>query len=356
MAIKGATKGTFDLYQRDGIYYVGTIRRSLGTSDKREAERRRAAVMEEIRQGKWYEKEQYDHYTFKMLVDRFLAEHAPTVAAGGQRFYQQCLDNHIMPYFRNYNLAEIDQAAIWNYKVHRRKSGNSPSTINRDLAVLSKMFNLAVLWDWMRQNPIKKGLKEKVPNVRHGRPLTLADETALLAQCRAGEYLNGDLADIVTIGIYTGMRSGALLSLTWEQIDFERNVIKAYNQKVKRHYLLPMVDIVRQTLLKRHSKGAMGLVFTTSAGTAYESRNVYHNLQRACEAAGIGKRRVHDLRHTTGTRLGELGLNAYQIAAILDHSQLSTTMIYIDLDAEAKAKITKNFGNLPSATCTQLTQ
>ncbi|KAF0182740.1 MAG: phage integrase [Nitrospirae bacterium] len=117
-----------------------------------------------------------------------------------------------------------------------------------------------------------------------------------------------------------------------------------------------MVDVVRQVLQRRHSEGATGLVFRTGNGTEYEGRNVYHALQRACEAAGIGKRRVHDLRHTTGTRLGELGLNAYQIAAILDHSQLSTTMIYIDLDENAKAKITQNFGKIPTTTCTQLTQ
>jgi len=354
--IKGTTKGSFDLYQRDGIWYIGTIRRSTGTSDKKEAQRIRDIVAGQIRAGKWQEKEQYSHYTFKMLSDRFVNEHAAQACEGGQRFYRQCIDNHIMPYFRHYDLAEIDQSTIWNFKVHRRKSGNAATTINRDLAVLSKMFNLAVLWNWMRVNPITKGIKEKVPAIRHGRPLTLSDEIALLAECRAGKYLNDDLADIVTIGIYTGMRSGALLALSWRQIDFERNIIRAYNQKVKRHYILPMVDIVRQTLLKRHFKGAAGLIFTTSNGTAYESRNVYHNLQKACEAAGIGKRRVHDLRHTTGTRLGELGLNAYQIAAILDHSELSTTMIYIELDDDAKAKITKNFGNLPASTCTQLTQ
>ncbi|KAF0182739.1 MAG: phage integrase family protein [Nitrospirae bacterium] len=220
MAIRGAIKGSFDLYQRDGIWYIGTIRRSTGTADKKEAQRIRDAVVGQIRSGKWRERERYKQYTFSMLVDRFMSEHAPTVSAGGQRFYKQCLTNHITPYFGRYTLSEIGQAEIWSFKIHRRKSGNSASTINRDLAVLSKMFNLAVLWDWIKANPIKKGLKEKVPPVRHGKPLSLTDEITLLVECRAGNYLSGDLADILTLGIYTGMRSGALLALTWSQVDF----------------------------------------------------------------------------------------------------------------------------------------
>ncbi|HMK56059.1 MAG TPA: tyrosine-type recombinase/integrase, partial [Dissulfurispiraceae bacterium] len=106
-------------------------------------------------------------------------------------------------------------------------------------------------------------------------------------------------------------------------------------------------------LLKRHSEGAEELIFRTKTGSQYNGMNVYHAFQRACTAAGITKRKVHDLRHTTGTRLGDLGFKAHQIAAILDHSQLSTTLRYIKTDLDAKRQIMSNFGVISGQNSTE---
>ena len=49
----------------------------------------------------------------------------------------------------------------------RINEGAKPATINRELAMLSKAFSLAVKdWDWIKENPVSKVQKEKVDNKR----------------------------------------------------------------------------------------------------------------------------------------------------------------------------------------------
>ncbi|MFZ5996400.1 MAG: tyrosine-type recombinase/integrase [Nitrospirota bacterium] len=66
----------------------------------------------------------------------------------------------------------------------------------------------------------------------------------------------------------------------------------------------------------------------TTTGTQYNGMNVLHAFQKACVDAGLPKMRFHDLRHTTGSRLARLGCDIHFIAAVLNHSQLSTTRRY----------------------------
>ena len=50
---------------------------------------------------------------------------------------------------------------------------------------------------------------------------------------------------------------------------------------------------------------------------------------RACEDAGIEGLVWHDLRATYGTRLGEAGFNAYDIAKLMGHANISTSQRYV---------------------------
>lgn len=49
----------------------------------------------------------------------------------------------------------------------------------------------------------------------------------------------------------------------------------------------------------------------------------------ACEDAGIEGLVWHDLRATYGTRLGEAGFNAYDIAELMGHANISTSQRYV---------------------------
>ena len=62
---------------------------------------------------------------------------------------------HLQNYFgRDVRLAEIEVARIEGYKIERRNKV-SGSTVNRELALLKRMFNLAIDWgDFADRNPV----------------------------------------------------------------------------------------------------------------------------------------------------------------------------------------------------------
>jgi site-specific recombinase XerD len=80
-----------------------------------------------------------------------------------------------------------------------------------------------------------------------------------------------------------------------------------------------------------------GLVFTTSIGTALEPRNVNREWQAACDKAGVGQFRIHDLRHAAATYLFADGIDLKIVQATLRHSRLSTTAdLYTDVLEEVQ--------------------
>jgi integrase len=113
---------------------------------------------------------------------------------------------------------------------------------------------------------------------------------------------------------------------------------ETYNEKTNEWYILPMPEPVYQMMLRRFQNRKDGYVFQTKQGTLFDGMNILHWFQKACKDAGIPKLRFHDLRHTTGSRLARLGLDIHFIAAVLNHSQLSTTRRYAKHNVSSLAK------------------
>ncbi|WP_239109107.1 tyrosine-type recombinase/integrase [Microbispora siamensis] len=94
-----------------------------------------------------------------------------------------------------------------------------------------------------------------------------------------------------------------------------------------------------------------GLVFTTHIGTAIEPENLYRHFRAVCEAAGIRRVRLHDLRHTCATILLAQGVDTRTIMEILGHSTIVLTMntyahVLPEHQATALDKLEKALGGL----------
>ena len=129
------------------------------------------------------------------------------------------------------------------------------------------------------------------------------------------------------------MRRGDLLSLTWQQVDFERGLIFVPNRKAgdRRGHHLPMNSLVREELVKlsirrRDDQRVFGV---GDIKTAWKT---------ACRLAGITGLRFHDTRHTAATRLADAGCNAFTIAAILGHSSIQMSARYTHVSDERKRR------------------
>jgi integrase len=121
------------------------------------------------------------------------------------------------------------------YRNHRLRSktkggGNvNVGTVNREMNTLRAMLNEAKINDWIMVNPFSKARPGELINTADEQPretiLTYEEEQRLLKECEGEDRRH--LKALVIAGLDTGARKGELLRLTWPQIDFEKNVIRA---------------------------------------------------------------------------------------------------------------------------------
>lgn len=145
--------------------------------------------------------------------------------------------------------------------------------------------------------------------------------------------------------LYMGLRPGEVMALTWEDIDFENDVIRinkaldSRNKKVKEtktgyNRTLKMLDVLRPILIEAKLKYSAEYEFVAynprNKNKPIDKRSLHRQWVRICEAAGIDKTAVYGLRHTFATLSEKNGLDKEYIAAFMGHRHLTTTEGYID--------------------------
>ncbi len=296
------------------------IQKSLETSDRKLAQAIEAKIRTEIIEGKYFEKPIGNNKTFSQLIDKFMAEHAPKKSLNMQISYTAS-SKHLNPFFGNLNLAAITAKKISRYKVVRYEEGASPATINRELAMLSKAFTVAVEdWEWLDHKPFLKIKKEAENNIQE-KYLTIDEETRLIENCP--EWLK----DLIVFSLNTGLRQHEQFSLTWERVSLLRKTILIQETKSGKPRSVPLnqtaLNILEKKAKTRIIKNA--LVFFSSHGTKLNNCNLIRAFKKAVRKAGISDFTWHGLRRTFATRLAHKGLDIYKISRLLGHEDVQTT-------------------------------
>jgi integrase len=224
--------------------------------------------------------------------------------------------------FSGKTLREVSPLAIEKHKRDRAQSitklgtVRSPASVNMELAVLSRIFSLAIDLEVAAINPCRKVRKLRTDNKRT-RYLSEDEEMRLLGNLTGRRK---HLRPIVMLALGTGMRRGELLSLRWPQVDFPRGVIHVTHTKTAKDRMMPMSQRVRELLLKMHRGRKGEHVFASRLKKGRALVEIKRAFRAACDDAGIADFHFHDLRHTFATRVGDAGHNSRTIADLLGHS------------------------------------
>jgi integrase len=233
--------------------------------------------------------------------------------------------------FRGKTLGEISPLAIERFKNTRRqtftkrKNQRSPASVNRELELLSRIFSLAVRLGLADSNLCSRVSKFKLQNQRY-RYLMPDEEPALLAQCTG---LRKHLATMIPFAIGTGARKSEQLGLRVRQVDFFRDLIVFDKTKNSRSRVVEMNSENRQILLELCKGKRPDDYVWRNPATGRPYTDIKHSFPSACSDAKIEGLVWHDLRATYGTRLGEAGFNAYDIAKLMGHANISTSQRYV---------------------------
>lgn len=227
----------------------------------------------------------------------------------------------LLEHFNGNTLAkDITPAKIEDFKA-KLSEKYSNAYINRYLACIKTMFNLALKNDYVLTNPMKavKMMKEDNYKIRY---LTQDEEERLF------KTLPEHLIPIVICALQTGLRKSNILQLRWELVDLEFGFIEVLAQHNKGHKIIkiPISNKLRETL---ETIPRIGEYVFTNPKTGTHYNHIEDGFNTACKKAGIENFRFHDLRHTVATRLVEKGIDLRVVQEIMAHSSIITTQRYM---------------------------
>lgn len=215
----------------------------------------------------------------------------------------------------------------------RLNKQRSIASVNRELALLRRILNVALQEGWLIKNPFAAGSKliSAADERKLERILTMDEETRLLAVCKGPR---AHLRAIIIVALDTGMRRGEILKLQWSDIDFETRMIKvkAFNTKTMQERRLAMTPRIHCELSNLYKlRPSTQLVF----GIKDNFKNAFKSARKEANLCDV---RFHDLRHTAATRLVRGHMPLSEVGRILGHTQANTTYRYVNADAETARK------------------
>jgi integrase len=156
--------------------------------------------------------------------------------------------------------------------------------------------------------------------------LTPEEAARLLDACPKSR--NEHLTDLVEFALFTGMRRGEVLGLTWECVDRARGVVLLDVTKNGRRREVPL-NVRADAVLARRGPKSSGLVFGTRRWDHF--RTAWEN---AVERAKLADFHFHDLRHTFASWAVQRGATLQEVKDLLGHSSLAMVMRYAHLSPE----------------------
>lgn len=292
--------------------------------------------------------------TFRDLIDAYKQRHVPTKKSGAEdvrkitkylgAWESRKLDSisreDVRVLVSQVMTSPRERGAKGATKAGRPKAalpdGPKPYEANRLLALLSKMFALAELWELVpagHPNPCKG-----VPKAKEQKRDRWVEPTELPALAKAIDAEADPYAHAALwLYLLTGCRKSELLSAKWADVNTARAVLRLSDTKAGRPHEVPLVPAALAIFEALPREEGNPFVFPGRRdGNATDQdprhmESIRGPWDRARTAAGVADVRLHDLRRTVGSWLATAGNSLHLIGKILNHSNVSTTQVYARL-------------------------
>ena len=282
-------------------------------------------------------------YTFGELIDWYLG--LSKVKAKKSYRDDLCRSRPLKEAFGRIPADEIKPSMVEEFQhgllkghTNIRNKPLKPATVNRIIALMKRIYNLAMREELVDKNPCFK-VSMLPENNKRDRVLSHEEFKRLIS------HLPEHAAQIVKTAYYTGMRAGEIFNLTWDKVNLKEGYIELSSEDTKtseprRIYLVPELKEMFLRLSKvRHLKH--NHVFTYNGVPVKE---IKRSFKSACKKAGIEDFRFHDLRHTFITNMRKAGVERSIIMKITGHKTMSMFERYNTVDSTDAQDALKRLG------------
>lgn len=305
------------------------IRESSGSDKRADAEKLLKARVGEIVTGKFLvlgpERIRLAEL-FQDVIEDYEATDRRTISDVRSR-----LKNHLSPFFDEIRAAEFSTQHVKRYVAKRRKEEAQNATINRELAILRRAFNLAAKCDPPKVARVPHIQLLKETNVRTG---FLEYDGYVAVRNELPCYIR----PLFVVAYHVGGRRGELTSLRWEQVDLKAGQIrlKGTDTKNREPRTLPIYGDMREWLVE--AKAKRDEKFPTCPWVFYSDDGTrlywfFKAWRSACERAKVPGLLFHDLRRSAVRNMERAGIPRKVAMSISGHR---TEAIYRRYDIVAE--------------------
>jgi integrase len=257
--------------------------------------------------------------------------------------YRQVLATHVLPVLGGRRLRDLRVEDVEGVLRSMAARGYSRSTVARVRAVLVMALTHAERRGLLARNVARLAEMPACRPPAERRALTF-EEARRLLDAAAGDRLGA----MWVTGLLLGLRPGELTGLCWEDVDLDAGVLhvrralrrlpdgtlafgplKTARSRRSLDMPAPVVEALRRhraaMAAERLAAGGAwperwaGLVFVSEAGTALDPSNLRRHFERVCAAAGVGRLRPYELRHSAASLLSAAGVHAEVVGDVLGH-------------------------------------
>lgn len=360
--LKGKELGRGLAQQKDGLY-VGNFVDKLG---KRRV--KRFKKLQECR--KWLDEAKYidEHSSIteanNMVIDAWfeywISIKEKTVRPNTVRNYRERYQKNISKVIGKMMLVDVKPIHCQKIFSDMADEGYKTTTMYQTRIALFNMLEFAKENDIIIHNPCKKSVRSDM-----GKPSDKKEALEIAEQQTFLEYAEGQsYENQYRFILQTGLRTGELVGLKWEDIDFDKKTMTISRSMEFRHSTgvwrvgepksssgyrtIPLTNEAIRILKDQKIKNSRlkvtpiewrEYVFLCRKGTPIKNSTYDTALYKICNKAGIKPFAMHILRHTFATRCIEGGMKPKTLQKILGHSNIGITMnLYVTTTDDEKQK------------------
>ena len=360
--LKGKELGEGIYQQANGTYCA----RFIDRFGKRKS--KRSKKLQEVRQ--WLADATYinEHSDIEqatnMMVDAWfeywIDVKKKTVRPNTVRNYTERYNKNIQKIIGRKILTEVKSIHCQKIFTDMAEEGYKTSTIYQTRIALFNMLEFAKENEVILSNPCKKSVKSDM-----GKPSQKKEALTIDVQKKFIEYAKGQsYENQFRFILQTGLRTGELVGLKWEDIDFSKKAIRIQRSMEYRYSVgewrigepkskagyrtIPLTDEAIRILTEQKEKNKnikkiqeewYEFIFLSRKGEPVKNSAYDTALFKICDKAKINRFSMHVLRHTFATRCIEGGMMPKTLQKILGHSNIGITMnLYVHITEDEKQK------------------
>lgn len=305
------------------------------------------------------EKKQQQPILIKEVITQWLNSSKSIHKGATEVRYEYLIEKHIIPELGDVPLSSVTSSLLTNFMNRKLEHGSlnskgtlSPSYVRSIMSVVVSVLQYAVN-EGMCQ-PLNINLQKPCIDKRDLEVLSAFDQNRL----ESALIHNIDETKLgILISLNTGLRIGEVCALSWDDIDFERQIfhIRSTVARVKsmdsgvnskliidkpktksslRDIPIPSKLLTILVSMKKQSKGK----YVVSAENSFVSPRTYeYRYHKILDEYNIPSVNYHTLRHTFATRFIEVGVDVKTLSEILGHANVSITLnTYVHSSMELK--------------------